>query len=81
LPPSWRARPVPHVGRVRDIGVTPSQGESELAGPGRPGRLCRGSLIVGEQDGADVVPGAVLPVVAVVATPRLGDEEEFLLEG
>jgi hypothetical protein len=60
------------VGRVCDEGVTPPQRDRNLPGLSRPRGLRCVRPLVREEDPPDVVPGAVLPVVAVEAAPRFG---------
>jgi hypothetical protein len=60
------------MGRVGDEGVVPPQRDLDLPGLCRPCGLCSGSPLVREDDPANVVSGAVPPVVAVKTAPRLG---------
>jgi hypothetical protein len=52
---------------VRDEGVSPPQGDRDLPGPGQPGRLCRGRLVVGEQIPPKVAEAVLIAVVVAVA--------------
>jgi hypothetical protein len=70
--PSWSPGGAWPTCRVGDDGVAPPQRDLDLPDLRQPCGLCGGSPLVREEEPADVVLGAVPPVVAVKTAPRLG---------